>query len=184
MSENIAKRYSVALFEAGKEHNKIDSFFEQIKDVAMILSDYKELVGLLTHPNIEIKDKKNVVQEIFQDKVDETIIKLIYLLIDHGRVKEIKLIYEEYKELVYELKGITAVYVTTAVKMTDEELESLKVKLSKRYSSIIEIENTIDETVIGGVYLKVGDEVVDGTVKGSLDKMRREILKHGDEVKA
>jgi F-type H+-transporting ATPase subunit delta len=184
MSENAARRYSVALFEAGKEENKIESFFEQIKDIAMALSDYKELMEILTHPNIDTKEKKNVLLEIFKGRADEEVIKLVYLLIDHDRIKEIKLVYEDYKELVYEYKGIKTAYVTTAVKMTDEEIESLKNKLSTKYNSKIEVENTIDESVIGGVYLKVGDEVIDGTVKGNLDKMRREIMKQGSEVRA
>jgi F-type H+-transporting ATPase subunit delta len=184
MSETAARRYSVALFETGKEQNKIDSFLEQIKDIAMTLSDYKELMELLTHPNIDTKEKKNVFQEIFKDKADEEVTKLIILLIDHGRIKEIKLIYEEYRSLVYKFKGIKTAYVTTAVKMTDEEIDILREKLSKKYNSKIEIENFIDTSIIGGVYLKVEDEVIDGTVKGNLEQMRKEIMKHGSEVRA
>jgi F-type H+-transporting ATPase subunit delta len=184
MSDNAARRYSVALFETGKEQSKTDSFLEQIKYIAMTLSEYKELMEILTHPNIETKEKKSVIQEIFKDKAEEEIIKLILLLIDHGRIKEIKLVYEEYKSLVYRFKGIKIAHVTTAVSMTGEEISALKDKLSKKYNSKIEIENFIDTSVIGGVYLKVEDEVVDGTVKGSLEQMRKEIMKHGSEVRA
>ena len=177
MSEVAARRYSVALFEAGREQGKIDTYFEQIKDVAAVLSDHKDLMELLTHPNIEKKDKKRVVGDIFKDKIDEEIIKLISLLIDHERIKEIKLVYEDYKSLVYEFRGIEVAYVTTAVKMLDSEVNAIKEKLSKKYNCTIEVENIIDEKIIGGVYLRIGDEVIDGTVKGTLEKIRKEIMK-------
>lgn len=184
MSESAARRYSVALFEVGKEENKIDSFLHQIKDVAITLSDYKELMELLTHPNIELREKKDVISEIFTDKIDEEIFKLVFLLIDHSRIEDIKLIYEDYKSLVYSYKGIKTAYVTTAVEMTHDEIEALRAKLSIKYNSKIEIENNIDQTIIGGVYLKVEDDVIDGTVRGNLEKMRKEIMKHSNEVRA
>jgi F-type H+-transporting ATPase subunit delta len=109
---------------------------------------------------------------------------LIFLIIDHARIKDVKLIYEDYKTLVYDYKGIKSAYVTTAVKMTDEEIQILRDKLSKKYNSKIEIENIIDESIIGGVYLKVEDDVIDGTVKGTLENMRKEIVKHSSEVRA
>jgi F-type H+-transporting ATPase subunit delta len=184
MQEIAARRYSVALFEAGKEQNRIDAYLEQIKGVSEALLEHKDFMKLLTHPNIDKKEKKNIIQETFKDRVEEEVIKLLFLLIDHERINEIKHVYEDYKLLVYEYKGIKVAYVTTAVKMTDEEMIALREKLDKKYNVHTIIENTVDPSVIGGVYLRIGDEVIDGTIRGSLEKMRKDILKQGSEVRS
>lgn len=175
MQETAALRYSHALFESGKEVNKIDSFLSEMKDVAKTFEDHKELVEFFNHPNVKNEEKRNVLNEIFGG-MEKEVLSLIMLLIDHGRIHEIGIVYKDLRETVYEHKGIKIASAITAVPMEPDELELLREKLSQKYDSKFEVENSVDSEVLGGVYLKIGDEVIDGSVRGQLERMKKELF--------
>jgi F-type H+-transporting ATPase subunit delta len=180
--EAVTRRYGHALYEIAKAEGKIDLLLDQLRDVSNILTTNEEIKEFLKHPGIADYEKKKVLKSIFKDKVDPDIDKLISILIDHERLGRIRTIYYDYKYLVYKGKGIKIAYVTTAVKMTEEESERLREKLSDNYSKKIEIQNIVDPDILGGVYLRVGDKVIDGTIRGRLQDMRKKLLVKGGEV--
>jgi F-type H+-transporting ATPase subunit delta len=175
--ENIsAARYGKALFEAGVESNELDVFLEQLKDVSSIITGNKELMEIFSHPEIRYEEKKKIISNIFDNRVQTEIVKLLWLLVEHEKINEIKSVYNEFKKLAYDYKGMKIAYVKTAVPMTEEEVEILGQKLSAKYNKQIEIEQEVDPSVIGGVFLKVEDEVTDGTVRGRLEAMSKELF--------
>ena len=176
MQETAALRYSHALFESGKELNKIDAFLQEMKDVAKIFRSHNELFELFNHPNIRNEEKKNVIDVVFKS-MDKEVINLIMLLIEHKRIQEIDIVYEDFKKAVYEHKGIKIAYAITAIPMDPDEIDNLREKLSQKYASKFEVENILEPEVLGGVYLKIGDEVIDGCVRGQLERMRKELFK-------
>jgi F-type H+-transporting ATPase subunit delta len=151
----------------------------------MILKENKELVEILNHPNVQIKDKKHIVETAFKNRMDDEIVELMLVLLQQGKINEIISIALYYRDIAYEHKGIKIAFVTTAIKMTKDEIRMLKVRLGKQYGCIIEIENLIDPEIIGGVYLQIGDEVTDGTIRGNFERMRKELMNHSvkSEVK-
>jgi F-type H+-transporting ATPase subunit delta len=175
MQETAALRYSHALFETSRDKNLMDSFLEQMKDIAAAFKAHEELIEFFNHPNIKDEEKSKVLKDIFKD-VDDAIIKLIQLLIGHGRIHEIGIVYEGFKKAVYEFKGVRIASAVTAVPMDTEELEALRLKLSQKYATKFEVENMVDPEVLGGVYLKIEDEVIDGSVRGQLERMRKELF--------
>jgi F-type H+-transporting ATPase subunit delta len=108
--------------------------------------------------------------------MDREVINLIMLLIDHGRIHEIGIVYEGLRNTVYDHKGIKIANAYTAIPMDGSEIEALREKLSQKYNSKFEVDNIVDEAVLGGVYLKIGDEVIDGSVRGQLERMRKELF--------
>lgn len=181
--EVASRRYGHALFEVAKAENKIDLFLDELRDVSNILISNEEFSQFLNHPNITDEEKKRVVENVFKGKIDDEIIELIYLLIDHDRTQEIRVVYYDYKYLVYKERGMKIAYVTTAVEMTEDEIELLRSKLSKKYECEVEIQNIVNKDIIGGVYLKIGDKVVDSTVRGRLEAMKKTLLNSYSEVR-
>jgi len=175
MQETAALRYSHALFESGKDQGRIDEFLTQMKDIAITFKSHDELYGFFNHPNVKNEEKQKVLNEIFKS-MDKEVLNLIMLLIGHGRIHEIGIIYEDLRNTVYEHRGIKIAIAITAVPMEAEEIELLRKKLSQKYESEFEIENIIDSEVLGGVYLKIGDIVIDGSVRGQLERMRKELF--------
>ena len=176
MDQNGAKRYSTALFEVAQDSSKIEIFMKQMEELNTVFKDNRELMQILNHPNIQFKDKKDIVYKVLHGRIEDEIIGLLYVLLEHGKINEFIKVNLHYRDIVYQYKGIKIAYVTTAVKITDEEKEILKNNLSRQYACSIEIKNIIDPRIIGGVYLKVGDEVTDGTIRGNFEKMRKELL--------
>lgn len=176
MQETAALRYSHALFESGKELDKIDVFLQEMQDAAKIFKSHNELFELFNHPNIRNEEKKNVIDVVFKS-MNKEVINLIMLLIEHKRINEIGIVYEDFKKAVYEYKGIKIANAITAIPMNPDEIDMLRKKLSVKYASKFEVENIIEPEVLGGVYLKIGDEVIDGSVRGQLERMRKELFK-------
>lgn len=183
MMQNIAsQRYSSALFELGKKQNKIELFLNQLKDISWILSHNAELFEFINHPDIGIHEKNKVLKNVFGDRVEDELVELMFLLNEHGRLNEINSVYDSYEKLVLKYKGIKVAHVTTAVKMTDDEIEALKNKLSMKYNSKIIIKNKLDKEIIGGVYIRIEDEVIDGTIRGRLDMIKKHLMQEDGEV--
>lgn len=184
MQEAAAKRYSTALFEAGKEKEKVDLFLEQLRDVSTVISANAQFVEFITHPNINSDEKIRVIKDIFDNKVEAEILNLLLVLIEHGRIGELSYVYQDYKALVYDFKGIKIAKTVTAVPLNEGEIQVLKDRLGRQYNASFEIEEVVDPSVLGGMLLKVDDEVIDGTIKGNLEKMRKELMKQGSEVRS
>jgi F-type H+-transporting ATPase subunit delta len=98
------------------------------------------------------------------------------LLVEHGRINEVGIVYEDLRNAVYNYKGIVMANAITAVPMHTDEIEALRESLSLKHGKKFEIENIIDQDVLGGVYLKIGDEVIDGSVRGQLERMKKELF--------
>lgn len=174
--EVATRRYGHALFEIAKSENKVDIFLQELGEVSNILSSSVELKEFLIHPSIPNGDKRRVIKEILRGKVDSEIIRLVTTLLEHDRVEQLRTVYYDYKYLVYKERGMKIAYATTAVKMTNEEIETIGQKLSEKYKKDIEVQNILDPNVIGGVYLRLGDRVIDGTIRGKLQDMKRMLL--------
>jgi F-type H+-transporting ATPase subunit delta len=177
MDHNGGKRYSTALFEVAKTHNKIEQFLDELQEVSSILKENARLAKILNHPVVQIKDKRYIVNTAFHGRIDNEIINLMMVLIEHGKINELTNIIFHYRDIVYNYKGIKVATATTAVKMTSEEIDMLKKRLENQYGCKIIVENPVDPEIIGGVYLKVGDEAIDGTIRGNFEKMEKELLK-------
>lgn len=175
MQETAALRYSHALFETGRDQNKLDAFLEQMRDIAATFKAHEELKEFFNHPNVKEEEKHKVLNEVFKG-VDVELIKLIELLNGHRRIGEIGIVYEGLRKLVYDFKGIQIATAVTAVPMAADEIEELRTKLSQKHKTQFEIENLVQPEVLGGVYLRIGDEVIDGSVRGQLERMRKELF--------
>jgi F-type H+-transporting ATPase subunit delta len=175
-----SRRYAGALFQVSESLNRSDEVLDEFRELSKIILENTELREFLEHPNITNKEKKDVIQEIFKDKVDQEIIQLVYILLEHDRLERIRYVYYDYKYLVYKNKHMKIAYVTTAIKMNGEETDMLKAKLSKKYNCSIEVQNIVDPGVIGGVYLRVGDRIIDGTIKGRFNDIKERLLDGGD----
>jgi F-type H+-transporting ATPase subunit delta len=107
--------------------------------------------------------------------VNQQLLNFIKVLIDKDRVSVIELINVEFKKLSNEHKNTAEAIAVTAIPLTPDKMEALKEKLSKMTGKNIEITNVIDEEVIGGILVKIGNEEIDGTVKGRLGKLKEEL---------
>lgn len=168
MDKLVVKRYAEALFDAAVELDKLKEFGEEIKFVSDVFCSNDELTTIFEHPKLTKSDKKQMLDELFKENVSDEILNLCYIMVDKGRSKYLKYVSEEYTKLSNAKLGIVDAKAITAVPMTDEEKEHLQATLSKKFDKKIELTNTIDESVVGGVLVEVEGKTIDGSIKGKL----------------
>lgn len=175
MAELVAKRYANALFEVGVEDNLLDTFVDELGALIQIVKENKDFFDALRTPLIPKGDKRELLENVFKGKVNDQLLNFIKVLIDKDRVNVVEQINFEFKKLANEHKNVADAIAITAIPLTPEKIAELKEKLSKVTGKNIEITNEIDEEVIGGILVKIGNEELDGTVKGRLGKLKEEL---------
>lgn len=176
MRDAASLKYAHALYEVALKENKLEEYLEDLKGILEVFEASDDLLEFLKHPEISQVNKTSVISNVFRGRVSEEIIKLLNLLIKHDRIEDFRHVYKDYRKLALEHKGIKIALVKTAVELTDEERNLLKNKLSKKYNCEIELDEVIDQDIIGGVWVRVKDDVLDGTVKTKLDTMKKMLL--------
>lgn len=175
MEKLVGKRYAEALFEVSEELNKIDEFREQVKFISDVFEQNGRLRTIFEHPKLSKTEKKDILNELFKEKVSSEVLNLCYIMVDKGRSNHIKFVSEEYNKLANKRQGIVEARAITAIKMTDEEIKNLQDRLSKKFNKKVKLSNTIDNSVVGGVVVEVEGKRIDGSIKGKLDDIYRSL---------
>ncbi|MBM3266483.1 MAG: ATP synthase F1 subunit delta [Candidatus Sericytochromatia bacterium] len=177
MSQIVADRYAEALFQLATELDLVDRLDQELTVIAQTLAENAELRLLVEHPLVARADKKSVAVKLFERHVHELTLNFLQLLFDKGRGGALELIQSRYHHLASRLQKRLVVQVTTAVPIPNEDVEKFRERLEKAWDRLVEIEPHIDPAVLGGARMKVEDQVVDGSLKGALDKLRQDMMR-------
>ncbi len=171
MAELAAKRYATSLFEVGRELNKIDDFHSQLEFIEKVFNSEKKLLQILEHPRISRGEKRTVVEELFKKELTEEVLNFLFIIIDKRREASLMDMIKEYNMLFKEYKGILDIEAVTAVSMKDTSIEKLKLVLKDKFNKEINLSNSVDPSIIGGVLLKMDSKVIDSTLQSQLKEM-------------
>lgn len=176
MSEAIvAKRYAEALFQIGKDQGSLDHMEAELRVIQEALHANSNLVPFLEHPGIEKEKKKQLIQTILANVLAD-VRNLFLLLIDRNREELTSEVIEQFINMMNEEKGIAEATVYSVVPLSEEEMANLSNVFAKKLNkNKLILNNIVDESVIGGVKLRVGNTIYDGTVKGKLERIERSI---------
>lgn len=168
----VEKRYAEALIRVGLEKNLLSEFQDELVKLDQAINSNDELKKFIYNPTIKSVDKKEVLVKIFSKEVSENILNFIKLLVDKGRMVAFAEIIRQYISMVDVIKKCLNIKVTTAAEISSEQLDVLADKFKKQYkSAAVKVDHKIDPSIIGGVVVKVGDKLIDGSVKGKLEKI-------------
>jgi F-type H+-transporting ATPase subunit delta len=176
MAELVGRRYAGVLYEAAMELNMVDNVSEEIKYISELYTDSKEFRLVLEHPRLSKIEKKDILKKLFTSQLSEIMLNFLYLLIDKGRGRNIVGIYEAFEEKYLDEKGIVRVDALTAIPLEDSEKQQLIDQLSKKMGKEIRLKNTVTEEIVGGVLLKMNDQVIDHSIKGALAALRQSLI--------
>jgi F-type H+-transporting ATPase subunit delta len=178
----IARRYAKALLIIGKEDDKAESYKEELDRFSDLITREKELEQAIANPLYDVGGRKKVLQTVI-DKVSisKVMSSFLLLLFDKGRFGFLSDINEFYKKLADELKGVVRASLVSATELSSETVEKIRTTLSKKTGKDIILEVEQDPSLIGGIVSRIGDLVLDGSIKTQLLNMR-ESLKRGESV--
>ena len=172
MAKLVEKTYGDALFELAMEKGNIEAYFSQCKDILQAILDNEELLKLLSHPKITKEEKIKVIEDVFAGRVDDDITGFFVLIVKKDRQTELVQILEYFIDRVKEFKKIGVAYVTTAVDISDVTKKSIEDKLKATTDYVtFEMNYSVDKSIIGGMIIRIGDRIVDSSIKSKLESM-------------
>lgn len=169
------RRYAQAVFEIAKDTNTIDQWSEDLVSVAQVF-DTPEVRGFLEDPKSSRDQKRRLITNVLQGKVQPTALNLAALLVQRGRQNYASGIEEAYRASVNRLRGIVIATVTTAQPVDAQEAEAIRTKLESITGQKVQIEQKVDPSIIGGVVARIGDTLIDGSVATVLQNMRSQLV--------
>ena len=177
MAKLISKTYGDALFELAVEKDKVDVLLEEVVQLREVLSENDEFGRLMNHPKIIKEEKIQVAGNVFAGRVSEELLGFLTIIITKDRYKDIDAILEYFIAEVKRYKGIGVATVTTAVPLKEEQCKKIEQKLldTTEYKKM-EMHYQTDESLIGGMVIRIGDRVVDSSIKTKLSELQKELL--------
>lgn len=177
MSEAVvAKRYAEALFQHAQEANKAEQLISELNVVKEVFSNDEQVVKFLNHPRVAFSEKKALIDKAFAS-FDQIIVNTIKLLVERHRIKQISAIIDEFIHFYNEANGIAQATVYSVRELTDSEKaeleETFKKKLNKQQ---VEIDNIVDPSIIGGVKIRIGNTIYDGSLSGKLYRIKQNLV--------
>ena len=171
-----ARRYATALLEVGKERDEVEAILDDINFIHNTLSDSDELVLFLRSPIIKFDDKQAVLETLFGDEVEEATRKFLELLTRKNRVEILDQIAKAFLESYNEYAGIIEVHVSVAQDLKDAQRQALHTRLEEKTSKKVDLTVHKDESLKGGMAVRIDDTVIDGTVKHKLIELEEQLL--------
>jgi F-type H+-transporting ATPase subunit delta len=167
-------RYAKAVLNLALELKKADRVNEDMLLISSTIEENKELQILLSSPIFKTKVKRETLSDIFEKKINEISLGLIYQLIENKRLAILQEVAKQYT-IIYDFhKGTQIAKVTTATPITADLREKVLAKVTKITGKKIKLENIIDPSIIGGFILRVGDKQYDSSISGKFNNLRRE----------
>ena len=168
----VGRRYSKAIFEIAEEKNQVKEIYEMLNSAMVLYRTDKEFKNFILNPLIDNEQKKSVLNEIFGKDNSENLNILLYIL-DKGRMNCIKYIVAEYLKIYYKKNRILDVRATFTKELTDEQKKKLIDKLSQKTGKEINLEIKIDKNILGGGVIRIGDKIIDGSIRRELDNWKK-----------
>ncbi|WP_026907712.1 F0F1 ATP synthase subunit delta [Paucisalibacillus globulus] len=176
MSEAVvAKRYADALFQLASEKSSLNDYLEELRVVKQVFEENKELQTFLAHPRVTNEKKRIFLDEVFAG-VSQDVLNTLKILVERHRVGITTDVVDAFETLVNEASGVAQGKVYSVRKLSDAEKADLELSFAKRLNkSVIKLENVVDSSLVGGVKIRMGNTIYDGTISGKLRRIEQNI---------
>ena len=170
--EAIAKRYASAIYDIAESSDKIGEMREALNILAENYNEDEEFKVFLLDPSIKYDEKVEYLHKSF-DFISEDAFKIINYLVKKGRVSLAEKIRDSYLKIYYEKNNKILVNATFTKELSDNQREALMKKLEEKYKKKIVLNLSVDEELIGGGIIKIGNKVIDGSIKSQIENIKK-----------
>ncbi|MFN8633460.1 MAG: F0F1 ATP synthase subunit delta [Chloroflexota bacterium] len=166
-----ALRFAEAAFAVARDSNRLDAWLDALEQASSLYDNHAAQL-FLTSP-VEPAAKKRAVLEALLPNVSAEVQRFLAILAHRDRLELVPEIAVVFRRLVNEYRNVAVATVTTAVPIDERQRSQIAAKLGQRLGKTIVVETRVDPSILGGVVAQVGDNVIDGSVRGRLDRLRR-----------
>jgi F-type H+-transporting ATPase subunit delta len=170
---STARRYADAAFQIAQSDGNAGTWLQHLKDAAETVSR-TDVASYFRDPKISTDEKEQTVTRLFPN-LPQHLQNLLRLLVVRQRIYLLPSIAREFEALDREARGVTEAYVTVARPLTDQERAEISARLGRATGKTVELHARIDPTILGGIVIRIGDQLVDASVAGRLQRLRQEL---------
>ncbi len=178
MAKIISKTYGEALFDLCIENDSLDTIEEEVKAVKEAFAQNVDLYKFLNHPKITKEEKVSLIEKVLKGRASDDVTGFLVIIVEKGRYNQIDEIIDYFLAKVREYKKIGVAKVTSAVDLNHEQRKKLEDKLLATTEYVaFDMEYQVDKSLIGGVIIRIGDRIVDSSIRTKLKNLSKELLK-------
>ena len=176
----VSKRYAKALLSLGREDGNYGVYGENLRDFSKFCQQNGEFAQVISNQVFPVEDRLAILRAVLErGDIAPTVKNFLYLLLEKNRISAVQEITDHYEKLTDDIANIARAAITTTRPLKTEEQDRLKKVLGDMTSKNIRIEVTEDKSLIGGIIVKIGDLVLDGSIRAQLEGLK-ESLKRGE----
>ncbi len=173
----IEKRYAEALIDMTVESGEFDRYINDFKFIVDIYNSDEDFRNFLLNPKYLVAEKQEVIKNVFGSRVKIELVNYIDLLLGKGRIKFLPGIFDEYLRSADKCMNTLNITIISASPLDDAQIELIKEKYRKLHkSTYVKANVEIDKNIMGGLKIKIGDKMTDGSVKGRLESLRKILI--------
>jgi F-type H+-transporting ATPase subunit delta len=172
----VGRKYALALFNAARSRGALDAVADDVTSLQELVRTDARLIAFLGAPDIPDDRKSAFVKTVLGARVSPLTLELLELLVRKGRLPVLSQVLATFQDLTLEARGIVRVQTVTAVKLSEAERASLVDKLQKLTRKTVRMTESLDPRILGGVVVKMGGKVIDGSVRTALDTLKKALL--------
>jgi len=176
MSQLPIRQYTQALFEYSKEHKKLDSVYSDAGKIRILMDHCDEFCQFLKNPVIPSDRRHVILKKVFTGKINKLTLDYILFLETKNRLHLLESICEMFEKIYLEDKNIVTVTVTSTIALSTPQIDALKKHFKNKFKKTIKPQTRIDARMIGGIKVKMDDQVFDYSLRTQLDKFKQTIL--------
>jgi F-type H+-transporting ATPase subunit delta len=172
--EEIARVYARSLFEVAKEHGRLDEVREQLGQFADALNDKRDLAVFFFSPYFSTEEKKDGLHRMLSG-AEQVFMNFLEALVERHRMPAIFRIRTQYDEMWDEEKQLLPVEVTSAVALDEATVKSIGERIGEQTGRTVELSSKVDPDVLGGIVLRVGNFILDASIRNRLEQLRKQV---------
>ena len=170
-----ARRYAEAAFEIATRDRTLDSWGDGLALAAEVLAD-RRVASVVDNPAIPLAQRLDVVERLLSGRVQAPLLRLVRLLVQRSRLDMLPAVASQYQRLLNRQRGVVEAVVTSAAPLSRDETETLRAKLADMTGAAVALEERVDAALIGGLTVRVGDQLLDASVRGRLERLRNQLV--------
>jgi F-type H+-transporting ATPase subunit delta len=173
--DTAARRYAEAAFQVAQRDDTVESWRSELDGAGAIASD-EEVGRMLANPAAPLESRLDMARSIFGTVVSQPVLNMIGLMIRRGRIHQLPTVAAEFRRLDNARQGITLATATSAAPLSPEDVRALTARMEQFTGGRVELDLQVDPSLLGGLVVRVGDRLIDGSVRGRLERLRNQLV--------
>jgi F-type H+-transporting ATPase subunit delta len=170
-----ARRFAEAAFELAAASDSHDAWARDLELASRLLGD-ERVSRVLDNPSIPLREREDLVARLMDRRVAQPVANLVRLLARRGRTESLPAISREFQRLLNEERGIVEAVVTSAKPLAADDRDAVRKKVEAMTGEKVELQDEVDESLIGGLTVRIGDRLLDASIRGRLERLRQQLI--------